>query len=145
MATLGGLQKVPSGFVGSATRIQEVANPGLRQKSAVAAARKRMSLKEEVARLSMQVTALEAKLAAKDEAAATELGELVSNLKALTNAASGEDAPTSARAIGAGVGGRPATAPYRSLDETTSVVSWSADVRGQSEHIMNDMALHPRI
>ena len=130
------IHKVPLGLVGSAARIQEVSNPGLRQHQAVAEAKRQRSLKGEVAKLSAQVAALELKLAAKDEHAAPELADLVKNLRALTAAASGDAVhagPTSAGAVGAGLGERPSTAPYRTLQDTASVVSWSADAYGKTK------------
>lgn len=130
------IHKVPSGLIGSPARIQEVANPGLRHQKAVAEVKRQRSLKTEVAKLSAQVAALELKLAAKDASAAPELAELVMNLKALTAAASSDSVhagPTSAGAVGIGVSERPATAPYRTLADGASVVSWSADAYGKSK------------
>ena len=129
------IHRTPQGLVGSPTRVQEVANPGLPQQRAAVRARQRNLLKDEIAKLSAQVAALELKLAAKDPNAAPELSALVNDLHALTAAAGTDtnDMPTSAREIGAAAGLRPATAPYRSLDDSGSIASWSADAHGKSK------------
>ena len=58
----------------------------------------------------------------------------MANLKALTDVAAGVAGPvTSAGAIGLGVSERPATAPYRTLGDSASVVSWSVDAYGKSK------------
>ena len=60
------------------------------------------------------------------------MADLVKSLKALTETADGEAPLTSSRVIGAG--GRPTTAPYRSLPtDSQSMVSWSADAFGKSK------------
>ena len=132
------------GLVGSAARVQEVANPGLRRQKAVQEAQRQASLREEVEKLAGQVQALELKLAGAAPAdpsivgvgatAADEptIAELMASLQQLTAQATGE-APVSSRVIGAGVTRRPATAPYRSFKETASMVSWSADAFGKSK------------
>ena len=131
------VHKPQPGLVGNALRKQEVSNPGLRQQLAVAEVKRQRALKEEVSKLSAQVAALEVKLAAKDAAAASELAALVANLRALTEAALNGDAiltgPTSAGAVGAAVGQRPSSAPYRTLNDAASAVSWSADAYGKSK------------
>jgi len=129
------INRVPQGLVGSATRIQEVANPGLRHHQAVSEMKRQRSLREEVAKLSTKVQALEAKLAVQETAStAPELAELMANLRALSATASGDyDGPTSSGAVGAGVGSRPATAPNRTIADTASVVSWSADAYGKTK------------
>ena len=97
--------------------------------------KRQRSLREEVAKLSTKVQALEAKLAVQETAStAPELAELMANLRALSATASGDyDGPTSSGAVGAGVGSRPATAPYRTIADTASVVSWSADAYGKTK------------
>ena len=131
------VHKPQPGLVGNALRKQEVSNPGLRQQLAVAEVKRQRALKEEVSKLSAQVAALEVKLAAKDAAAGSELAALVANLRALTEAALNGDAiltgPTSAGAVGAAVGQRPSSAPYRTLNDAASAVSWSADAYGKSK------------
>ena len=140
---------VPSGLIGSPTRVQEVANPGRSRHKSVSEGQKQASLADEVAKLAAQVAALEQKLSATSAAtpvaplaaglptgapaagmpsgAEPSIGELMASLAALTEAASadaGVTAPTSARVIGSGVVKRPATAPYRSLPtDSASVVS----------------------
>ena len=130
------IHKVPSGLVGNPGRAQEVANPGLRQKIAVSEAKRSAALRADIHGLSARIAKLEAKLATKEcptPSVGPDLAELIANLKALTCTASAEALPTSARVIGAGTHERPATAPYRVLADTTSVVSWSADAFGRSK------------
>ena len=131
------IHKVPSGLVGAASRVQEVANPGLRNQQAVAEAKKAAGLKSEIEKLASQVAKLEQKLADKKAAGSSEapdLAELIASLRQLTAAAGGEGPmTTSSGVIGAGVGTRPSSAPYRSLADTASVVSWSADAFGKAK------------
>ena len=130
------------GLVGSAARMQEVSNPGLRRAKAVKEAQSQAALRTEVEKLTAQVKALEAKLAASsapaaDAASAAEpsIAELMSSLQQLTLAATGEQ-PLSSRVIGSGVAGqRPSSAPYRSIPtDRQSVASWSADAFGKSKN-----------
>ena len=129
--------------MGASARVQEVANPGLYRQRAVAEAQKSAGLKAEVEKLAAQVAALEKKVTAQAAAAPVDISdapsadvasiaELVASLKALTAQASGSgDFGQSSKVIG--TGGRPSTAPYRSLKDTASVVSWSADAYGKSK------------
>ena len=127
-----------AGMIGSSTRVQEVANPGLRRLKAVAEAKSQASLQAQVNKLTAQVKALEARLAgatvAAEAAAAAEptIVELLTSLQELTAAATGEQ--VSSKAIGAGLGVRPSSAPYRTYKDTASVVSWSADAFGKSKN-----------
>ena len=134
---------------GASAKVQEVANPGLYRQKSIQSAQKAAGLRAEVDELAAKVAALESKVAAQAAAAAAEpsanvgpaagadvasIAELVASLQALTAAAAGDDAaPTSARVIGAG--GRPSTAPYRTLkpSEGDDLVSWSADAFGKSK------------
>ena len=126
---------VAGGLVGNPGRVQEVADPGFRQRQATVSARRSAALKAEIDSLTKQVNKLERKLADKTSAAGSEapdLAELISNLKALTDAAIAEEGgPTSSGLYGAG--GRPTTAPYRNLSDSASIVSWSADAYGKSK------------
>ena len=132
----------PAGLVGSASRVQEVANPGLRRHKAVAEAQKQASLRSEVDELTKKVHALEKKLSAAPaeeapaaaKAAEPTIAELLTSLAALTAAATGDYGVPSSAVIGSGLAARPSTAPYRSLNkETASVASWSADAFGKSK------------
>jgi hypothetical protein len=128
-------------------KVQEVANPGLHRFRAIEGLHKHSSLKADVEKLAAQVAALEKKISAQGAedggaavAAATAeptIAELMASLKALTAAATADEAPVSSRAIGAGVvGARPSSAPYRTLrgGDSASVASWSADAFGKSKN-----------
>ena len=131
----------PAPALGASAKAQEVANPGLHRQKSIAAAQKKADLKASVDKLAAQVAALELKIAAAQESdngviATSEevstMADLVKSLKALTETADGEAPLTSSRVIGAG--GRPTTAPYRSLPtDSQSMVSWSADAFGKSK------------